>query len=110
MDRFAAELDDFAETAGLISNLDLVISVDTAVVHLAGAMGKPAWVLLPFAADWWWLRGRDDSPWYPSVRLFRQAKFGEWDGVIMRVAKELQDLVRENRETRMRDTMVRCFS
>jgi hypothetical protein len=89
---FTAELEDFAQTAGLIENLDLVIGVDTAVVHLAGAMGKPAWVLLPFTADWRWLRGREDSPWYPTLRLFRQAKFADWDGVIAKVTAALLDL------------------
>jgi len=83
------ELEDFADTAGLIANLDLVIAVDTAVVHLAGAMGKPVWTLLPFVADWRWLLERDDSPWYPSMRLFRQPSKGDWDGVITRVAEAL---------------------
>src|SRR5205823_3919467 len=66
----AAELTDFDETAAAIAALDLVISADTAVAHLAGALGKPVWVMLPFAPDWRWLIGRDDSPWYPSMRLF----------------------------------------
>jgi hypothetical protein len=83
------ELKDFADTAALIANLDLVIAVDTAVVHLAGAMGKPVWTLLPFASDWRWLLDRADSPWYPTMRLFRQATPGDWDGVIRRVAAEL---------------------
>ncbi len=65
-------LTDYAETAAAISHLDLVISVDTSVVHLAGAMGKETWVLLPFAPDWRWMLDRDDSPWYPTMRLFRQ--------------------------------------
>ena len=83
------ELKDFADTAALIANLDLVIAVDTAVVHLAGAMGKPVWTLLPFVADWRWLLDRQDSPWYPSMRLFRQPSIGDWDGVITRVAEAL---------------------
>ncbi len=78
-------LTDFAETAAAIANLDLVVAVDTAVVHLAGALGRPAWAMLPFAPDWRWLLGREDSPWYPSVRLFRQARVGDWDGVIARL-------------------------
>ena len=82
-------LTDFAETAAAIANLDLVITTDTAVAHLAGAMGKPVWILLMFAPDWRWLRGRDDSPWYPSARLFRQRSPGDWGGVIERVKAEL---------------------
>jgi len=70
--------------------MDLVISVDTSVAHLAGALGKPVWILLPRAPDWRWLLERDDSPWYPSARLFRQPRSGEWDGVLQRVAEELQ--------------------
>jgi len=88
----SAELTDFAETAAAIANLDLVISTDTAVAHLAGAMGRPVWILLMFAADWRWLRGRDDSPWYPSARLFRQSRPGDWEGVIGRVKAELAQL------------------
>ncbi len=84
-----AELADFAATAGLISQLDLVICVDTSVAHLAGAMGKPVWVLLSFVPDWRWLLDREDSPWYPTMRLFRQTKCGEWDDVVNRVAEEL---------------------
>jgi len=66
----ADELNDFTDTAGVIENLDLVISVDTAVLHLAGAMGKPVWALLTFAPDWRWMLNREDSPWYPTMRLF----------------------------------------
>jgi tetratricopeptide (TPR) repeat protein len=86
---WSEELKDFADTAALIANLDLVIGVDTAVVHLAGAMGKPVWTLLPFAADWRWLLNREDNPWYPSMRLFRQSSWGDWGGVITRVAEAL---------------------
>src|SRR6201999_69271 len=75
-------LDDFSETAAAISQLDLVLTVDTSVAHLAGAIGRPTWVMLPFVPDWRWLLGRQDSPWYPSVRLFRQTKRGAWDSVI----------------------------
>jgi hypothetical protein len=84
-----AELPDFAETAGFISHLDLVISVDTSVAHLAGAMGKPVWMMLTFVPDWRWLLDREDSPWYPSMRLFRQKKRGEWDEVVRHVAEAL---------------------
>jgi hypothetical protein len=85
------DLHDFADTAGLVANLDLVICVDTAVAHLAGAMGKPVWVLLPFVPDWRWLLNRDDSPWYPTMRLFRQSTAGDWDGVIQRVGTALEE-------------------
>jgi Flp pilus assembly protein TadD len=83
------ELKDFADTAALIANLDLVIAVDTAVAHLAGAMGKPIWTLLPFASDWRWLLQRQDCPWYPTMRLFRQKSLGDWADVIQRVAQDL---------------------
>ncbi|MGE0425600.1 MAG: tetratricopeptide repeat protein [Reyranellaceae bacterium] len=83
------KLGDFADTAALIEALDVVISVDTSVAHLAGALGKPVWILLPFCPDWRWLTGRDDSPWYPSARLFRQSAPGDWQGVIGRVAAAL---------------------
>jgi Flp pilus assembly protein TadD len=84
------ELDDFADTAALIANLDLVISVDTAAAHLAGALGRPTWVLLPAVADWRWLLGREDSPWYPTMRLFRQTTPGQWEDVFRHVADALQ--------------------
>jgi hypothetical protein len=88
------DLHDFADTAGLIANLDLVISVDTAIVHLAGAMGKPVWVLLPFAPDCRWLLEREDSPWYPTMRLFRQTSPGDWASVARRVTEALQSRLR----------------
>jgi len=83
-------LHDFADTAAAIENLDLVISVDTAVLHLAGALGKTAWGLLPHVADWRWLLHRNDSPWYPSLRLFRQDAPGDWAGLMARVHEQLQ--------------------
>ena len=85
------ELADFADTAALVGCLDLVISVDTAVAHLAGALGRPCWVLLPdYKTDWRWLTDREDSPWYPGVmRLFRQPPGGGWESVVATVADEL---------------------
>ena len=89
MTAFDDDLSDFSDTAALIDLLDLVITVDTSVAHLAGALGKPVWILLPYLPDWRWLLDRADSPWYPSARLFRQTKPGDWDGVIEQVAVEL---------------------
>jgi tetratricopeptide (TPR) repeat protein len=80
---------DFCDTAAVVALVDLVISVDTSVAHLAGALGKPVWVLLPLCADWRWLTGRDDSPWYPTARLFRQPGIGDWDSAIAQVRREL---------------------
>jgi tetratricopeptide (TPR) repeat protein len=86
---FEAEINDFSDTAALLQSLDLVITVDTAVAHLAGAMGKPVWILLAYRPDFRWLLNRDDSPWYPTARLFRQSELGDWDGVIADVAHQL---------------------
>ena len=86
---YTSELQDFADTAALISELDLIISVDTAVCHLTGALGKPVWILLPFAPDWRWGIHRPDTPWYPTARLFRQEAIGDWDKVIRNVADAL---------------------
>ena len=87
------ELRDFADTAALIEALDLVIGVDTAVVHLAGALGKPVWLLNRFDSCWRWLLDRDDSPWYPTARLFRQDEPRAWDSTIARVHAALCDFV-----------------
>jgi ADP-heptose:LPS heptosyltransferase len=86
----SAQFADFADTAAYIASLDLVISVDTAVAHLAAAMGKPVWLLLPYLPDWRWLTERDDSPWYPTMRLFRQPTAGDWATPIRRVAEALR--------------------
>lgn len=85
-------LTDFAATAAVIANLDLVLTVDSAVAHLAGAMGKKTWLLLPFNPDWRWLLEREDSPWYPSMRLFRQKRLGDWAGVVSDVKKALEEM------------------
>lgn len=90
---FGEQFEDFTDTSAAIENLDLVISVDTSVLHLAGAMGKPTWGLLPFAPDWRWLLERQDSPWYPTMKLFRQKKPGDWREVFARIEGELQILV-----------------
>ena len=86
-------LADFADTAAVVAGLDLVISVDTSLAHLAASLGVATWTLLDFAADWRWLRGRDDTPWYPTMRLFRQERPGEWQGVIDRVRQAAAEIV-----------------
>jgi len=85
-------LADLADTAAIIAMLDLVITIDTSIAHVAGALGKPMWVLLPFSADWRWLRERSDSPWYPTARLFRQPAPGDWQSVVRQVAEALAEL------------------
>ena len=87
----------FADTAALLMQLDLVISVDTAVLHLAGALGRPAWALLAFAPDWRWLLDRADSPWYPTMRLFRQPRIMEWEPAIAEVREQIGMLVKSRR-------------
>ncbi|MDR6449572.1 tetratricopeptide (TPR) repeat protein [Paraburkholderia terricola] len=87
---FTADLHDFDDTAALIMNLDLVITVDTAVAHLAAALGKPVWTLLPANSDWRWLEARSDSPWYPGMKLFRQTTLGDWAPVVKQVSEELR--------------------
>jgi ADP-heptose:LPS heptosyltransferase len=89
---YSAELYDFGETAALMTVLDLVISVDTAPAHLAGALARPTWLLLQSNADWRWMRDRTDSPWYPTMRLFRQPNPGDWDSVIAAVGRALDEL------------------
>ena len=83
------ELTDFAETAAAISALDLIITVDTAVAHLAGSLGKPVWLLAAYTSDWRWLLDREDTPWYPSMKIFRQRRPSDWSDVMDRVVKRL---------------------
>jgi hypothetical protein len=89
---------DLAETAGMVATLDLVITTDTCIAHLAGAMAKPVWILLPHLADWRWMQEFETTPWYPTARLLRQREPGEWAGVIERVVRELQELRATGRE------------
>jgi hypothetical protein len=95
---FTADLHDFADTAALIDGLDLVISVDTAVAHLAGALGKPVWLLNRFDTCWRWLLNRDDSPWYPRLRQFRQPAPGDWNAVVREVRDALGRLAAGDRD------------
>lgn len=90
---FGGQLRDYADTAALIACLDLVITVDTSVAHLAGALGKPVWILLPSDPDWRWLLGREDSPWYPSARLFRQTRLHEWGSAIPHITEALRNFL-----------------
>ena len=94
----ASELNDFTDTAALIENLDLVIAVDTSTAHLAAALGKPTWILNRFDTCWRWLQEREDSPWYPSVRLYRQKQQGDWDGVLSHLKQELMRMRKNERE------------
>jgi hypothetical protein len=94
---FTADLADFRETAALACCLDLVISVDTSVAHVSAALGRPSWILLPYVPDYRWLLDRDDSPWYPSARLFRQDETRDYQNVLARVRAELATLVAARR-------------
>jgi hypothetical protein len=87
------ELEDFSDTAAVLALCDLVVTVDTAAAHLAGAMGRPVWVLVPYVPDWRWTRDGETTPWYPTARLFRQTSPGNWDGAIARMADELRRFV-----------------
>jgi hypothetical protein len=91
--RLDNQIDDFLDLASLIDTLDLVISIDTATAHLAGAMGKPVWLLLPFVNDWRWLRDRHDSVWYPTMRVFRQRTRGDWSDVLRDVQSQLRPFI-----------------
>ncbi len=92
------KLSDFGDTAALIENLDMIISVDTVVAHLAGALGKPVWIMLRYSGEWRWLLERSDSPWYPTARIFRQKNPGDWAGVVADITRELQALARRKRQ------------
>ena len=85
----SADQKNFADTAALVAQMDMVLSIDTSLAHLAGALGKPVWIMLPFSADWRWLVGRTDTPWYPTARLFRQQRPDDWEGVVAEVARAL---------------------
>jgi ADP-heptose:LPS heptosyltransferase len=89
----SGHLNDFADTAAALANLDLLVTADTAVAHLAGALGKPVWILLTHNPDWRWLLDREDSPWYPTAHLIRQPAAGDWLSVIERVRRDLHQLV-----------------
>ena len=84
-----AALEDFADTAALMAQCDLIITVDTSSAHIAGALGLPVWLMLPYSPDYRWLLGRSDSPWYPTMRLYRQPSLGDWDAVIETVMRDL---------------------
>jgi ADP-heptose:LPS heptosyltransferase len=92
-----SRLQDLTDTAAVMKNLDLVITSDTAPAHLAGALGVPVWVALPFAPDWRWLLGRSDNPWYPTMRLFRQKERGNWQSVFEEIRKALCERLRSSR-------------
>lgn len=91
------ELRDFADTAAVLMNLDLLITIDTAVAHLAGALARPTWTMLPWSCDWRWLQDRSDSPWYPTMRLFRQSAPGDWPSVVSQIISRLREVVRSGK-------------
>jgi len=91
---FSREISDFVDSAALVAELDLIITVDTAAAHLAGTLGRPVWVLLPLVPDWRWGLEREDTPWYPTMRLFRQSSRGNWEEVLERVATALRERCR----------------
>jgi ADP-heptose:LPS heptosyltransferase len=93
-------INDFEDTAAILSLCDLLISVDSSPVHLAGAVGCPAWVMLPFVPDWRWLINRSDTPWYPGHRLYRQAKIGDWDSVISAIRHDLNIVIADKSDQR----------
>jgi hypothetical protein len=89
----AGEDDTWATTAAIVASLDLIVTPDSAVAHLAGALGRPVWIALPFRAEWRWLRDREDSPWYPTARLWRQSTLGDWGGLFRRMTPALAEHV-----------------
>jgi ADP-heptose:LPS heptosyltransferase len=97
-----ADFRDFADTAAVVQQLDLVITVDTSMAHLAGGLGKPVWVLIPWRANFFWLLERTDSPWYPTARLFRQKRVGDWSQPVQEMRDALRELVarRQDRDAR----------
>ena len=107
---FGDELKDFADTAALVELMDLVVTVDTSVAHLAGAMGKAVWILLPFSPDWRWLLDREDSVWYPTARLFRQPAIGDWASVIDSVGAELASVIAGASERNRRSMISAAFT
>lgn len=92
---FGDAIRDFSDTAALCELMDVVVSVDTSIAHLGGAMGRPTWIMLPYHPDWRWLLERDDSPWYPSVSLYRQPALFDWSSVLAKVRVELEKLAEE---------------
>lgn len=105
-----AEIQDFEDTAAILSLVDILVSVDSSPVHLAGAIGCPAWVLLPFVPDWRWLINRSDTPWYPQHRLYRQPQIGNWDAVIQAIHNDLLSLVRSSKITHYEKSSVESFT
>lgn len=105
-DDFDAGPQAFIDTAAVIENLDLVVTIDTSIAHLAGALGKPVWIAIKHVPEWRWLLEREDSPWYPSARLFRQARRGDWNDVFTRMAKALESLLHERRESQPRPVLM----
>jgi ADP-heptose:LPS heptosyltransferase len=93
----ASSLNDFHDTAAAVLALDAIVAVDTSIAHVAGALGKPTFLMLPYSADLRWLLNRDDSPWYPTLRLFRQEKPGDWTGVVQRIEGAITMVKSENR-------------
>ena len=98
------ELNDFSDTAALIDEMDLIVSVDTSVAHLAGALGKNVWIILPYASDYRWMIDRNDTPWYPTCTLFRKSKIDDWSDIILEIKYELQNMLKLNLNTHKMNT------